>query len=890
MPVEESPNYALFRDCLSTALLRPQALVSPDSKRRRRAKAERTRAARQLPAAEADPQRDAEELAEFIDYLASSIFESLPEELRSLDNRSWRESERLQVRFALPLTAAGMSTLDLPPSIPETLVTYSLVSPDPTLDSPLPPTTEAFLVPILTSYLESSTAPPPATPSTRTEACEICERSWIPLSYHHLIPRFVHDKAVKRGWHRKEDLQNVAWLCGACHRFVHHFKGHEELARDYYTVELLLAEDEVKRFAAWAGRLRWKGGRHGTARRESRSFAAAPDPRHRTIVAWLYRPGQTGFVLVPLLVRAMVKPDPDTPAAETTTLPSRQRKWHPRVFTGCVNCRRRHVKCDERTPSCTNCTRLELRCNFDRKFVFKAVRPTKGQQAAVAKRPLPSTDRHASTSSASPSSTDDTVDDVIVRDQPPSGELVPAAGTGVIRFSDPDTPQGIIFVSAGMASTGPVRGVESSFRISMPDPAAHVNSNETLYYQHFLNTVSTYLIIYDTPSNSNPYRMLPNLVGNSGLLQDTMKALGAMHLSGLPQAQNQRVHRRAAMKTYASVVTRLRDIVSSSQGQANLELLATSLLLCMFEKMSATDASWKVHLLGAGQIFQSMYSPRTALPASDGADGLGVASTLPLRRFLVSMMSYLDVAASCATGEGPLIPGDYWETLGGGWEYNLGVPSFATTRSAADRTMAQLRNSWSRIMSIQTEISRFAKLLRSKHDQRQREMIHSDLTYRLKNWHDSAPDIFLWLDTLNSMPDDATEEDVETLTTAACIHCYALGCTVYLERLTTRRIGSAAFDSEIETTLNRILTLIFNFSSGINQLAILWPLLTAGIATVDPQQQDLVLSRLNGMKNFGFKHVFRVLETLEFSWEHMRLYGGVNYEEFEAMISSNLVP
>ncbi|POR35539.1 Sterol regulatory element-binding protein ECM22 [Tolypocladium paradoxum] len=835
-PVErmslESSNYALFRDCLSTTLLRRQAPASPDSKRRRRAKAERARTrARDLPAPEADPQQDAEELAEFIDYLASSIFESLPEELRDVGYRSWRESERLQAQFALPLTEAGMAALDLPPSIPETLVTYNLVSPDPTLDSPLPPTTEAFLIPILTSYLESATKPPPATPSTRTEACEICERSWIPLSYHHLIPRFVHDKAVKRGWHRKEDLQNVAWLCGACHRFVHHFKNHEELARDYYTVELLLAEDE-----------------------------------------------------------AMVKPDPDAPAA-TTTLPSRQRKWHPRVFTGCVNCRRRHVKCDERTPSCTNCTRLNLPCNFDRKFVFKAVRPTKGQPAAAAKRPPPSTERHASTRSPSPSSTDDAVDNVTVRNQPPSGELVPAAGTtGVIRFSDPSTPHGIGSVSAGMVPTEPVEGVESSFRISIPDPAAHVNSNEILYYQHFLNTVSTYLIIYDTPSNSNPYRMLPNLVGDTGLIQDTMKALGAMHLSGLPQTQNQRVHRSAAMKTYASVVTRLRDIVSSSHGQANLELLATSLLLCMFEKMSSTDSSWKVHLLGAGQIFQSMYSPRTARPASGGADGLGIASTLPLRRFLVSMMSYLDVAASCATGEGPLIPGDYWETLGGGWEYNLGVPSFATTRSAADRTMAQLRNSWSRIMSIQTEISRFAKFLRSEHDQRQREMIHSDLTYRLRNWHDSAPDIYLRLETLDSMPDDATEEDVETLTAAACIHCYALGCAVYLERITTRRIGSAAFDPEIKTTVDRILTLIFNFSSGINQLAILWPLLTAGIATVDAQQQDVVRSRLNGMKNFGFKHVFRVLDTLEHSWEHMRLYGGINYDKFEAMISSNLVP
>ncbi|PHH91280.1 hypothetical protein CDD83_1090 [Cordyceps sp. RAO-2017] len=586
----------------------------------------------------------------------------------------------------------------------------------------------------------------------------------------------------------------------------------------------------------------------------------------------------------------MVKPDPDGPAAETT-LPARQRKWHPRVFTGCVNCRRRHVKCDERTPSCTNCSRLSLPCNFDRRFVFKAVRPS-SRQSAVKRRPP--AQRHASTSStsASTSSSDDLADRV--PGHPPAGPLVLAAPAAPgLPASGP--ARGFDFaVSGNMASTGSAWGVESSFPLSaLPDPEAPLDCHDTLYYHHFLNTVASYLIIYDTPSNSNPYRMLPQLVGSSGLLQDTMRALGAMHLSGLPHVQNQRLHRSAAMKTYGSVVTRLRDAVSSPQGQANLELLATSLLLCMLEKMSSSDASWRIHLLGARQIFHSMYSPRTTLPSSNGAngaDGLGVAATLPLRRFLVSMMSYLDVAAACATGGGPLIPGDYWETLGGGWEYNLGVPSFAKSRTSADRTMAQLRNAWSRLMSIQIDISRLAKLLQSGLDRRQKTIFHGDIAYRIRNWHESAPDIFLRLDELDKMPADASGEEVEALTAAACIQCYALACSLYLERVTTRRVGSAAFDPEVKSTVDRILVLILNFSSGIHRLAILWPFLTAGIATVDPEQQAALRGWLTGMKSFGFKHVSRVLDTLEYSWEHMRLYGGLNYEAFEVMISSNLVP
>lgn len=258
-------NYAVFRDCLSSALLHTAADDAPSAKgkpgRRRRAKTRSGRVIEALNTPEADPPNTADDLSEFIEYIASGVFDSFPTALRELDHRSWRETEKLQVQFALPLGPDNLAVLDLPPSIPETLVAYDLVAADQTLDSPLPATTEDFLVPIVSSYIETLITPPPASWASRTDACEICERDWIPLSYHHLIPRFVHDKVLKRGWHRKEDLQNVAWLCGACHRFVHHFKNHEELARNYYTVELLLAEEDVRKFAAWVGRLRWKGGK-----------------------------------------------------------------------------------------------------------------------------------------------------------------------------------------------------------------------------------------------------------------------------------------------------------------------------------------------------------------------------------------------------------------------------------------------------------------------------------------------------------------------------------------------------------------------------------------------------------------------------------------------------
>jgi hypothetical protein len=142
----------------------------------------------------------------------------------------------------------------LPLSIPDSLLSYGMLS-DPT-DLP------NLLLPLFTCYISSrTTALPEFAPSASTKAteCEICEREHLPLTYHHLIPRAVHAKVLKRGWHASWELNRVAWLCRACHSFVHNrVAGNEELARDWYSVELLLQREDVRKWAAWVGKVRWK--------------------------------------------------------------------------------------------------------------------------------------------------------------------------------------------------------------------------------------------------------------------------------------------------------------------------------------------------------------------------------------------------------------------------------------------------------------------------------------------------------------------------------------------------------------------------------------------------------------------------------------------------------
>ncbi|EKD15044.1 hypothetical protein MBM_06805 [Drepanopeziza brunnea f. sp. 'multigermtubi' MB_m1] len=255
-PSEES-NFLLFRDCLSTPLIELSSNTPANpSKKTRRARGGRKNAIKPVvPIEDESKTSDAEELGEFIDYLATEIFSSLPPEVRSLSHSTWLNgTPSHQALYTTPLSpsVAGGILDTLPPSIGDSLTSYALL---PDLKTPA-----EFLAPVLNGYVETLLRPPPPPRQTLRDVdeCEICARGWIPLTFHHLIPRGVHAKALKRGWHAEDQLENVAWLCRACHSFVHRVATLEELAREFFTVERLVEREDVRRFAEWVGKVRWK--------------------------------------------------------------------------------------------------------------------------------------------------------------------------------------------------------------------------------------------------------------------------------------------------------------------------------------------------------------------------------------------------------------------------------------------------------------------------------------------------------------------------------------------------------------------------------------------------------------------------------------------------------
>ena len=240
-------NYDAFRDGLFTAVV--EKFETPTKK-----SSKKSSLAGKAGNPSADPTGpDPSELADFSDYLASEIFANLPEELQSLSYHVLRDDNALSEKYSIPLTLTVLEELSayVPGEVADSLTAYGVIEP-PKSD------VQSFLTPVFSGYVSAVTTPPPKWIETRTNACEICEREWVPMTYHHLIPRQVHAKVLRRNWHEEHQLNSVAWLCRACHSFVHRMASNEELAREWYSVDLICQREDVQRWAQWVRRVRWK--------------------------------------------------------------------------------------------------------------------------------------------------------------------------------------------------------------------------------------------------------------------------------------------------------------------------------------------------------------------------------------------------------------------------------------------------------------------------------------------------------------------------------------------------------------------------------------------------------------------------------------------------------
>lgn len=80
-------------------------------------------------------------------------------------------------------------------------------------------------------------------------SCEICER-FVSRTRHHLIPRELHKTLTHK--YSKVELGRTIRICRMCHSTIHRFFSNEQLAREFHTIEALLDDERMYKYAKWA--------------------------------------------------------------------------------------------------------------------------------------------------------------------------------------------------------------------------------------------------------------------------------------------------------------------------------------------------------------------------------------------------------------------------------------------------------------------------------------------------------------------------------------------------------------------------------------------------------------------------------------------------------------
>ncbi|MEO0436704.1 MAG: hypothetical protein AAF098_07335 [Pseudomonadota bacterium] len=82
------------------------------------------------------------------------------------------------------------------------------------------------------------------------ELCATCGRA-TRLTFHHLIPKKMHRRQYFRKHFSKEKLNLGVRVCRPCHTGIHKAFDEMTLAKNYNTLEKLLAEESLARHFAW---------------------------------------------------------------------------------------------------------------------------------------------------------------------------------------------------------------------------------------------------------------------------------------------------------------------------------------------------------------------------------------------------------------------------------------------------------------------------------------------------------------------------------------------------------------------------------------------------------------------------------------------------------------
>ncbi|PWY81588.1 hypothetical protein BO94DRAFT_567255 [Aspergillus sclerotioniger CBS 115572] len=500
----------------------------------------------------------------------------------------------------------------------------------------------------------------------------------------------------------------------------------------------------------------------------------------------------------------------------------------PRSQSGCSNCRRSKVKCDEKQPVCTRCLRKDLHCSrnpltlkweaeyharglaFGRTGVWRKHSSTKEARRCTA----------GQTSLATPSisqwsflNTDSSTLQHLL-DQGAAGSevvLMPARNVKVFR------------------STPSIRPAPSVSPIVS-------NLEQGFFFDYYINQICP----RTNPSqvSQSPFSsvILPYCISGPPAVIKALMALAACHWA--QQDSRYAVH---ALRLKAQVVADFRRRIASD-NQAFLlspdpEVLVLIMLLCLYEIVDHCDRRWIVHLQGAKDI---ILLRRQQLPQTTDPN--------PVSEFVELFFAFQDVMGRTACAKADLFGSSYWPEDDSTINDWMGCsPSLVSILFATMDLSRNRRN----VVSTSEELTFCARA--------------SNLQRRLDN--------------LIQRPAVGREDEI------LCIvaECKKLSCQIYIQ---CALHGADPSTPSIKATVKKILKGLSSLVAKGGASHAMWPLFVAAVELdplddvilpdlytgIDTHGRRVVLQLLTEMAKTSVSSISRTRAVIEGVWERRDFY------------------
>lgn len=275
--------------------------------------------------------------------------------------------------------------------------------------------------------------------------------------------------------------------------------------------------------------------------------------------------------------------------------------------------------------------------------------------------------------------------------------------------------------------------------------------------------------------------------------------------------------------------------------------------------MDSQHHNWLVHLKGAKGIYRTLCYPNQA--HHNYARAARRQADSPTQSFLVSMLSYLDVAGACAASDGTVVVGGYWAFDGSSEFQAPGAAGSCPATAASPSPLAELRQCWCAMMEIQASVGAFGEAKQRWMPFGQQDQAYKGLV-RTVAWRANAPEPLRRLAELdgNSFQQYEYQDMIEHV---GCVEAHEKATILYLHKI----LGAGRPDRQpdavvVDALVGRILLLIEKLATGVRQLAVVWPLYVAGREARQEYQQQFVREKLMELQLYGFKVRFVFLRCI----------------------------